>query len=431
MNIVVEDAGPCRKTLKIEIPADAVDEEFDSVLSSYAKAAKIPGFRPGKAPRNLVRNRFKKEIEDDVRQRLIPQGYQDAVKEKNIEAVAVLNVSDVSCVAGKPMTFNVTCDVSPDFKLPSYEGIKLKKQKQAIKDDDVQKTLDQILDQRAKFEDVTDRPAKKGDLVQVDYDGICDGKPLEEIAPNAAGLGSSKDFWLLVDDHAFLPEFADGLAGGSIGETKQIDVNFPKDFTQAELAGKKASYTVAIKGIREKILPPLDDELIKTFGVESEDELRKQIREDLESTGERNENERLRGEIVRHLIEKTKLDVPESVIQEETRKVMYDIVRENSMRGVTQETIEAQKGQLFEVASRTASEKVRSRYILHRIAQQEEIEISPEDVDQRIQMLSTSYGMTPDQLRTELEKREGMDNLEEDIRFGKTIDRILEKAKIS
>jgi len=431
MNIVVEDAGPCRKTLKIEIPVDAVDEEFDSVLSSYAKAAKIPGFRPGKAPRNLVRNRFKKEIEDDVRQRLIPQGYQDAVKEKNIEAVAVLNVSDVSCVAGKPMTFNVTCDVSPDFKLPSYEGIKLKKQKQAIKDDDVQKTLDQILDQRAKFEDITDRPANKGDLVQVDYDGICDGKPLEEIAPNAAGLGSSKDFWLLVDDHAFLPEFADGLAGGSIGETKQIDVNFPKDFTQAELAGKKASYTVAIKGIREKILPPLDDELIKTFGVESEDELRKQIREDLESTGERNENERLRGEIVRHLIEKTKLDVPESVIQEETRKVMYDIVRENSMRGVTQETIEAQKGQLFEVASRTASEKVRSRYILHRIAQQEEIEISPEDVDQRIQMLSTSYGMTPDQLRTELEKREGMDNLEEDIRFGKTIDRILEKAKIS
>jgi trigger factor len=344
--------------------------------------------------------------------------------------VAVLDVSEATLAVGQPMTFNVSLDVPPDFKLPEYLGIPVQRKKVEVRDEQVADTIKHILDERAKWDDVAGRPVQKGDLVQIDYEGICENKMVEELAPKAAGLGKGKDFWTMADENAFLPGFSDGLLGANIGEKRQVLVDFTAEFPEKAVAGKKCTYYVDVKGIREKKLPAMDAELLKSLGVESEDTLKSRIREDMRKFGEEQEDRRLKSEIVKHLLEKTTLDVPESVVQQETRDTVYDIVREQSYRGVSREDIETRKGEIFEAASRSANEKVKVNYILHRIAEQEKIEATEEEISGRIAEMAPRYKAKPAELRAELEKRDALEKIGEDIRVSKTLDLLLAKANV-
>ncbi len=430
MNVRVEDAGPCRKTLRIELPAQRVGQEFESVLKEFVGVAKIPGFRPGKAPKDIVKRHYGKQIEDEVKDRLVPAGYHEALEEQKLEPVAVLNVENIRFKMGEPMEFTVTLDVPPQFTLPSYKGMALQGKKIEVTDKEVDAAVQDMLEQRARWNEVTGRPVQKGDLVQIDYDGACEGTPVEEIAPKAAGLGKGKDFWMRADENAFLPGFEQGLVGAAVGEKKQVQVVFPADFQEKAVAGKTCAYAVDVKAIREKKAPALDAEFLKVIGAESEEKLRERIREELRSVGESFEKQRLKNELVKGLLEKTKLDVPESVVQQETRDTVYEIVRENSYRGIPREQIEEKKGEIFETASRTAVEKVKARYILHRISVEEKIEVSDEDVSARVQDMAARYNVTPQQFRAEMEKRGSIDDIREDLRINKTLDALLEQAKI-
>lgn len=430
MNVKVENAGPCRKTLRIEVAADQVTAEYEKVLALYAQSARIPGFRPGKAPRDLVKRRYAKEIEEEIKERLIPDGYHAALQQEKLDPVAILGVHDVVFNLGQPMTFSVTLDIPPDFTLPAYKGMAVEGKKVEVADKDVDEALNSVVEQNARWQDVAGRAVQRGDLVQIDYEGFCDNKPVEGLAPKAAGLGKGKDFWMLADDNAFLPGFADGLTGAKIGEKRQVMVDFAADFVEKAVAGRKATYFVDVKALREKKLPTLDDELAKSLGMGSADELKARVREDLLKHREEQEKGRRKGEIMKALLEATKLDVPESVVAQETRDAVYDLVRQNSYRGVSREQIEENKDKIFEQASRSASEKVKLRYILHRIAEQEKVETSPEEVSARIAEMAAQYNVTPPEFRAELEKRNALDGLAEDIRVNKTLDFLLAQAKI-
>jgi trigger factor len=378
----------------------------------------------------LVKKHYAKEIEQKVKDRLIPTGYYEALKEQKLDPVAVLDVSDATLTLGQSLTFSVALDVPPEFKLPEYIGISVQRKKVEVKDEQVADTIQHILNQHAKWDDITGRPVRKGDLVQIDYDGICDNKTIEELAPKAAGLGKGKDFWIMADENAFLPGFADGLLGANIGEKRQILVDFNADFSEKAVAGKKCSYFVDVKGIREKKLPAMDQELLKSLGVESEDNLKTRIREEMRKFGEEQENRRLKNEIIKYLLENTSLDVPESVVQQKTRDTVYDMVREQSHSGISREEIETRKGEIFEVASRTANEKVKISYILHRIAEQEKIEATEEEVSARITELAPLHKAKPAELRAELEKRNAVERIGEAIRATKTLDLLLAKANV-
>ena len=430
MKVTVETSGPCRKNLHIEIPVEKVSEEYNAVVVAYTKAARIPGFRQGKAPSNLVKKHYAKEIEQEVKERLIPAGYHEALKEQKLDPVAVLDVSEATLALGQPLVFQVSLDVPPEFKLPEYVGIPIQRKNVEVKDEQVADTIKHILDQHAKWNDITDRAVQKGDLVQIDYEGLCDNKMIEELAPKAAGLGKGKDFWTMADENAFLPGFADGLLGAKIGEKRQVHVDFKTDFPEKAVAGKACVYGVDIKGIREKKMPAMDQELFKSLGVESEDALKKRIREDMQKFGEEQETRRLKSDIIKHLLEKTRLDVPESVVQQETRDTVYDIVREQSYRGVSREEIETRKGEIFEAATQSANEKVKMNYILHRIAEEEKIEVTEEELSARIAEMAPRYNAKPAELRSELQKRDALDKVKEDIRVTKTLDMLLAKAKV-
>lgn len=431
MNVRIESPGPCRRELHIEVPAEKVRAAFDEIASAYAKQARIPGFRPGKAPRDLVCRKFQKEIRDDVKEQLVPQAYREAVLKEKIQTVAVLDVREKDLHEDQPFAFTVVVDVQPDFVLPGYKGMQVKAEAVQVADADVDNVLASIRDQNARFEDAT-RPVEAGDLVKIDFSGTIDGRGVEEIAPGAKGLGESKDFWLMADaENEFLPGFSKALLGAAIGEERTVEVTFPAEFGEKQLAGRQAVYCATVTGVRRKVLPELDDAFLKSLSMDSVDALKARVREDLVRMREQNEKRRQQNEIARLLLEQTTLELPESTVQEETRNEVYDLVRQSQSRGVAREEIENRREEIFEAAAKTAADKVKLRYILRRIAREEKIDVTEQEVEVRIAGLARSWGMPPERVKADLEKKNGMQRVRDDVLLSKTLEWVHGKASIA
>lgn len=432
MNVRMETAGPCRREVHIEVPADRVKSAFEEVTAMYARSARIPGFRPGRAPRDLIRRRYQKEIADDVKERLIPEGYQAAVKQEKLSTVAVLDVNDQTLEEGQPFAFSVVVDIAPEIDLPQYKAIPLARKAVTVTEEQVAKVVTDIRERNARFEDADARAVATGDMVQVDYTAVCEGEPLSALAPDAKDLGEAQGFWVMADEHnEFLPGFSKGLLGAKVGETRDVQVDFPSVFQVASLAGKKAIFSATIKAVREKKLPELNEEFFKELGVADLTELETRVREDLKNMHERGEANRLRGEIVRFLLDKATFDAPESVLQEETRQQVYDLVRRNQSRGVPVEEIESKKEEMFDSATRSATEKVKLRYMLGRIAKEENVTVSERDLENHIRLMAASYGATFEKLRADLVKNKALDQVREDVLNSKVMDFLLENAAIT
>jgi trigger factor len=426
------EAGPCRRQVQIEVPADEVGKEFSDVLEAYSKVAKIPGFRPGRAPRDLIKKRYSKEITDEVKERLIPRGYQEAVHREKLETVELLDVQERAVEEGQPFSFTITLDVQPQFNLPEYKGLPLERKKVVVAAEDVDKTIKNILEQNGRYEDITGRPVQTNDMVRLDFEAVCEGKPLVELSPQAASLGKGADMFYLVDDeHDFLPGLGAGLLGASIGDKRQVLVDFPANFAEKTVAGRKATYFVDVKGIREKKLPALDEEFLKSLGVKSEQELRERIEKDLRELRENVERRRLLNEVAQQVLARTSLDVPESVVQRETQQEIYDMVTDSTYRGASKEDIENKKEDIFAAATRNATDRVKLRFIVRRIADAEKIAVSPAEVNARIGQMAARNQMEPEKLRADLAKKNGLDRVEQDVRLTKTLEWLLAQAKIS
>ena len=432
MNVRVDQVGPCRRDLHVEIPAADVTKEFNEVVEAYVKLARVPGFRPGRAPRAVVERRFGKDIRQEVKDRLLPRAYQEAVKEHKLQAVTVLDVKDQPLEPAAPFAFTVQLDVAPEFKLPVYKGIAIEAKPVEFKEEQVERTVENLRTQAGRFVDVTDKPAKAGDLVQVDYTGTLDGQPVESVAPKATGIGQGKDFWVIADpEHSFLPGFAEALVGTRIGETKTISVTFPTPFTEAALAGKTASYEASVKAIRERQPAELNEEFFKTLQVESIDALRERIRGELKEMAEANEQRRRRGDVIGYLLKNTALDVPESLLARETYQEVNDLVQQSQERGVAGDELDTRKEEIFEAATRSATEKVKLRYILRKIAEEEKVDVTADEMDRQIRGMAMQYRIPADKLKADLAKRNALAGVEDNIRLNKAVDLLVSAATIT
>ncbi len=431
MNIRVETTGPCRRQLHVEVPADEVSKEFADVVNGYAGVARIPGFRPGHAPRDLVKRKFLKDIVDEVKGRLVPRGYQEAVKKEKLDAVTILDVKEQELKDGQPFSFSIQLDVAPDFELPTYKGMKIESKVAEVADKDIDDVLKNIREQNAKYQDVTGRAVQTGDMVQVDFEGTCDGKAFKDISEKAASLGQAKDFWVIADaENEFLPGFAAGLVGANVGEKRQVSVTFPEKFAETSVAGKTAQYSADVKAIREKQLPAIDAEFVKSMGADSEAALRERIKDDMAKMRQDNERSRIENEMIKTLTQSTKLDIPESVLAEETQQAVYDLVRSNTSRGIGEDEIKANKDKLIGAASQTAAERIKSRYILRKIASAEKIVATEDEINKRIVELAQRYRTTPDKLQDEMEKNNQLGRVADEVRLIKTIGWLYDNAKI-
>lgn len=421
ISVNVESLAPCKKLLRIEVDAADVDSTFKDVTGQFSKHAQLPGFRPGKAPKAVVEKNFAGKIQEEVKKKLLQEAYQSALDKENLKAAVYPEIEEQQFERGQAFKFAATVETEPDFELPEYNGIKIKRETKEIGDEEINAAIDRLREQRVDYNDV-DRELQRGDIGVVDYTGTSDGKPLTEIAPTARGLTEQKAFWIRAESDQFVPGFADQLIGMKAGAERTVDVDFPEDFVSAELAGKKGQYEVKLTQVKERILPEVDDEFAKSFGGESLEKMKEGIKSDLENEQKYQENRGLRDQLVKHLLDQTKFDLPETVVANETRNVVYDIVAQNQQRGLGKEVIEQQKDEIFSAANANAKEKVKSMYLLSRIAEKESIQVEQQEVAARVQVMAQQYQMPVDKLVKQLKERNGFGEIHEQVMVGKVLD---------
>jgi trigger factor len=429
VNVTVENLAPCKKLVRVEIESKEVDAAFESMLKDFQRQAALPGFRPGKAPKDIIAKRYEKDIHDEVKKKLIPDAYRKAVDEQKLEVVGYPDIEEIQFGKGQALQFAATIETAPEFQMPEYKGLPAKRETTAVTDADVERAVDLLRERKVDYK-IVDRLAATGDVAVVNFTGTIDGKPVTDLAPVAKGLNEQKNFWVNLEPGAFIPGFAEQLTGVKAGEKRSLTIDFPADFVEPQLAGKKANYEVEVLEVREKVLPAVDEAFAKSFDAESVEKLLAGIRKDLENELNFKKNRSVRNQLMQELMNRVTFDLPESAVTNETRNVVYDIVMENQKRGISREMIEKQRDQIYNAASDSAKGRVKASFLLRKIAEKEDIKVSREEVGLRIQSLAAMYEIPPDQFVKDLQKRNGVIEIYDQLAAEKTLDFIQQNAKI-
>ena len=415
--------------MRVEVDAAAVDAAFDKVAADFQRKVRFPGFRPGKAPREMVTRTYSKEIEEEAKRKLISESYEKAVKENKLRVIGNPDIEEIQFGRSQALQFAATVEIIPEFTLPEYKGIPVTLEAKSVTDEDVERALTVLREQQASYTDVS-RPVQTNDFVVLNYTGSSEGKPLTEFAPTARGLTEQSNFWMHVQPDSFIPGFTEQLIGAQAGEHRTITVNFPADFVAQQLSGKTGVYEVDILQVKEKVLPELTPELAKMYGAESVEKLREGVRRDLENELQFKRTRVIRNELVKSLLNRVQVDLPESLVLGETKNVVYDIVRENQERGLSQETIDKQKDEIFNVASNSARDRVKAGFILGRIAEVENIKVTEQEMVQHLVYLAQKNNIKPEKMVKQLRERNGFPQIHERILSSKVLDFLQENARI-
>ena len=415
--------------MRVEVEAQKVDETFESVTKDFRREANLPGFRPGKAPRDMVLRKYEKEILEETKRKLISEAYRKAVEEQKLDVVSHPDIEEIQFGRGLPLQFAATIETAPEFELPEYKGLPIKREMQSVTDADMERAINLLRERQVSFTKV-ERPVQSADIAVVNYTGTCEGKPITELAPAAKGLTEQKHFWVEVGANSFIPGFGDQLIGAKAGDKRTVTVDFPADFVTPQLAGKKGSYEVEVVEVKEKVLPALDEALAKAYGAESLEKLRAGVRSDLENELKFKQEKTLRSELVRALLGRINFDLPETAVARETRNVVYDLVQENTKRGIPRQAIEQQKEQIYSAATHNAKERLKVQFLLQKIAEKEDIKVSQEEIAQRVHHLAGMYQIPADKFLRDLQKRNGLIEVYDQIMNVKVIDFLQQNAKI-
>lgn len=431
MKVQVEKKPESVSTLKIELPPEEVSKEWDAIASSFARFAKIPGYRPGKAPRAVVDKRFRKEIQEELIKKLVAKSYREAIEQKKLRVASLTNVDQVHVADDKSMSFEATVVMSPEFKLPDYKKISVELPDSKVTEQEIDATLERLRDQTADFVDAPDRAAQMEDFVVVDFEGTVDGKPVSEVAPNASkNLHGGKKFWVRLAADNFLPKFCEQVVGQKKEETRTVTADFPADFMVKELAGKQASYNVSLREIKEKVLPEVNDEFAaKLLPGKTLADLRHTIEHDLEHEKEHQVEHAKDEQVIKYLHENTNFDVPPPLLRNEMKRALAELVQRNRARGIPDEILKEKEKELIESAAGVAHHRLKTNFILERIAEEEKIEVTREDLDVRIRQEAQRYNLSTDKMRKELEEHDQLNALAEQVMLGKTLDFL--KANVS
>ena len=429
MNVTVENLAPCKKLVRVEVDVKDVDAAFETTTKDFQRQVSLPGFRPGKAPRDMVIRKYETDIKAEVKRKLIGDSYRQALTDQKLQVVSAPDVEEIQFGRGQSLQFAVTVETAPEFELPEYKGIPVKREDRSVSDEDVVRAIDMLRGQQAKFDTVS-RVVQNEDVAVVNYTGTSEGKPLTEIAPTAKGLTEKQNFWVEIKPDSFIPGFAEQLVGAKAGEKRTVTVDFPADFVSKELSGKKGVYEVEIVEVKERSLPALDDAFAKGYGAENVEALRAGVRRDLENELKHKLERDVRTQIIHSLLDRVNFDLPESAVAAETRNVVYDLVRENQKRGISRDIIEKDKDAIYTAAARSAQEKVKIAFLLSKIAQKEEVKVSQEEVVRRVQTMAAMYQIPTEKFIKDLQKRDGVGEIYDQLTNEKVLELLQNNAKI-
>jgi len=433
VNIQIQDVSPTRKSLTVSLDANEVAAEYKLVIGAVSKQVSIPGFRPGKAPANLVLKQYAKAVNDEFKQKVVGKAYRDGIKESKLDVIQVTNVNEGDIAPDKFASIVITVDIRPAFELPELSGIPVTVVPTEPTEAEIEAGIDALRGERADFK-AAERPAQKGDYVKLSYEGTIAGQAILDIVPDKQIYGKVPQTWEEVEgeNEGLIPGLGKQLAGLSSGDKKDLTIEFSADFKGApDLAGKTAIYAVDVLEIRERVLPELNEEFFKTNQVDDLAGLQSKIRNNLKA---RKENENAAGkrrQIVDALIAKVDFPVPQSLIDQETKTVLRQFIEENERRGLTPEQFEKDKDLLVEGAKKAAESRVKTQLILARIAEQEKLAVDAADIDTFLYRQSMQTGTKPDKLVKELTNdRERLRAVQQSILFDKALDLLVSKAAV-
>jgi trigger factor len=424
MKATIEDISTVKKKLHIQVTAEAVAKEMVKAVADAAKTAKIHGFRPGKAPKAIVERHYATEIQSEVMNRLISDSYLQALQEHDLSPVDVPNITNISPFSKDlPLNFTAVVEVRPKIELGSYEGIEVKEESLAVSEEELTATLDRLREMYAQLEVVEGRALDKNDVAVIDFEGFREGRSIEG--------AKASDYILSLGSNSLIPGFEEQLTGMNKGETREITVNFPGDYNNMELAGKDARFTVALKEIKKKVLPELNDEFAKDIGNNaSVAELKEGIKKDLEARKRDEQASSQREAILSTLVAAHQFEVPAGMVDRELQTMARSQAAHMARRGADVKAFDIAK--FVEVNKPLAEKRVKGMLLLDVIADKEKIDVSEQEVNVSLSVMARGAGQTVDAVKKYYDSQEGgLDTLRSSLIREKALGLLLSKAKKS
>ena len=432
MNVEIKEAGEARKIVNVSFDSDEMSSKDKEVCRELGRLANIPGFRKGKAPEQVIRKKYAKEIHQELTRKVSTSAYEAVLENKEIKVYSVLKVEPSEFQKGESATVEVTVDIEPDFELPKYEEYELTVHSGEVKDEDIDKELETIRDQRASFDEV-ERAAEKGDYVKCSYEGTLDDSPVSDILPDKPMYGKQTNTWEEAGQAKGLG--VDAIAQAVIGMKKddknEVEADFADDFEVAPLQGKKVKYSLEVHEVREKKAPDLKDEnFLKSLQVESIDDLKKKVRDDLLSRKEREKIDSKRSQVTTKILEMPDFPLPQQAVEDESKNIFQSNIQRAVQNGAKQEDMESKRDELWKEAQTQANARVKITITLSRIAELEKVEVSNEDLAQAATREAMMMRTDPQSYVKELSQDQArISRLRQDVLHDKTLELVANKAK--
>jgi trigger factor len=416
------DVNDIRKNLRVEIPSDIVDAHIARVAGDYSRKARIPGFRPGKAPARVIKQRFKDQILHDVVHELVPRAVDDALRERGVEPVETPDIRDVNVEEGQALTFTASFDTVPAFEPGEYGTLSLPRPDSHVEEPAVDAAMQRLRERAARFEPVDGRGVTDGDSVVADL----------ERKPGTGKADTHRDVSIELGSTANPPGFDAQLLGLEPGVTKSFDIHYPEDYAVGELANTDVSYTVTVKAIKRRVLPELDDEFAKDLGeFETLAALRARVREDLEHEARHAAEREVRAELMKQLASRVPFELPASLVEREMDRRLEEFARRLMDQQIDPRQAGIDWNAFRESQREPAREAVASAIVLDEVARREHLDPSADDVEKEIGRYAERTGRTPAAVRAALEKEGGLSRIYSGLRRDRTIDFLMSRATIS
>lgn len=430
MKVSVEKQPNCLATLRATVPATAVKTKCEKLAGQYQRSAKLPGFRPGKAPITVVARKYKDAIAEEAVKELLREAVDQAAKENNLAVLNAFNLQHGE-VGEADLDLSVELTLEPEFKLPDVESLGVEVLAEAVTDEHVAGNINLLLERMAEFAEIKDRALQMGDYAVLDYDATIEGQPLGEVCPDAPStMKGGEGLWVIMAEDSLWPGFCAGLVGAKENEERTVEVTAPEDFSVQALRGKKITHQVKLKAIKAKQLPELTDEVAQKMAGRSAEELRVTLRERLEASATEQTERKKRASAVEHLVKTVEFEVPSSMVVGEARRVVREIVEAEQMRGLSDEELLSKKDEIFQHAQMGAQFRVKADFILTRLAREQKIEASREELAEHIARMAQRLNMPMDKLVKQLVKREGLGSVEGEVIRDKALDFLASKVKV-
>ena len=421
----IENLSNLQRKLSIHIPADQLNTEFTNAFKYLQKNVEVKGFRKGKTPMATIRTQYAEKIQGDVAQNLVQTFYFKALQEHDLAPIGMPDIKFDNPVENQEFTFTAKFEVQPEIELTQIDNLEVKKEKIEITDDQVQKNIEQILENQAKMEDVAlIRELREGEFADIDFKGMMDGEPLEN--------GAAQGHVLEIGSNSFIPGFEEGLVGMKPGDQKTVSIKFPDDYHVEHLKGKPVQFEVTLNKIKEKVKPELNDEFVKSLGEQTTvDEFKGQLKKDILDGEEKRSEHDLKNRLFKALVKANPFDVPETMVNEQRKALVEDFKQRMQGQGINANEFSEYESKWQEDFSETADFMVRSALLIQKIAKENDLKASAEDVKAKMQEFADQTGLDFSKVQEFYKQGQQQANLEFQITEDKTFKFLLEKAKVS